>query len=137
MVVCNPLLLVRDVYPVGLIHGFGLSTRLPPLPLGEKGPEMFWRIISFNVGVEIGQVAALLVMLLVITELRKHHLFKRLSRVINDGLMLAGFMLLLMQLHGYLHNANPDEFGLSKDNHIHHHMSLEKQKNKIHIHDNL
>ena len=121
----------------GLIHGFGLSTRLQQLPLGEKGPEMFWRIISFNVGVEIGQVAALLVMLLVITELRKHHLFKRLSRVINDGLMLAGFMLLLMQLHGYLHNANPDEFGFSKDNHIHHHMSLEKQKNKIHIHDNL
>ena len=35
----------------GLIHGFGLSTRLQQLPLGEKGTGMLLRIISFNVGV--------------------------------------------------------------------------------------
>ena len=125
------------VFLFGLIHGFGLSTRLQQLPLGEKGMEMLGRIISFNIGVELGQIAGLAVMLLIITELRKLHLFKRLSRVLNDGIMLAGFLLFLMQMHGYLHTSNPDEFGFSKDNHIHHHMSLDKAKIKEHQHENL
>ncbi|MBT4762509.1 MAG: HupE/UreJ family protein [Bdellovibrionaceae bacterium] len=125
------------VFIFGLIHGFGLSTRLQQLPLGEKGVEMLGRIVSFNIGVEFGQIAALAIMLLVIKELRKLHLFERLSRVLNDGLMLAGFMLLLMQLHGFLHTSNPDEFGFSEDNHIHHHMSIEKTKSKNIKHDNL
>ena len=127
------------VFIFGLIHGFGLSTRLQQLPLGEQGSGMLMRIISFNVGVEFGQIAALMVMLLIITELRKFHLFKRLSRVLNDGLMLAGFMLLLMQLHGYLHTSNPDEFGFSNDNHIHHHLRIDQQKTEIKMnkHDNL
>ena len=112
------------VFIFGLIHGFGLSTRLQQLPLGEKGIEMLGRIVSFNIGVEFGQIAGLAIMLLVITELRKLHLFNRLSRVLNDGIMLAGFMLLLMQLHGYLHTSNPDEFGFSEDNHYHHHKDM-------------
>jgi len=125
------------VFLFGLIHGFGLSTRLQQLPLGEKGMEMLGRIVSFNIGVEVGQIAGLVIMLLIITELRKLHLFNRLSRVLNDGLMLAGFMLLLMQLHGYLHTSNPDEFGFSKDNHIHHHMIIDQARIKEHQHENL
>ncbi|MAF91712.1 MAG: hypothetical protein CL674_10620 [Bdellovibrionaceae bacterium] len=125
------------VFIFGLIHGFGLSTRLQQLPLGEKGMEMLMRIVSFNVGVEFGQIAGLVVMLFIIRELRKFHLFERLSRVLNDGLMLAGFMLLLMQLHGYLHTSNPDEFGFSNDNHIHHHMEMEKPQQQNYEHDNL
>lgn len=116
------------VFIFGLIHGFGLSTRLQQLPLGEKSSGMLMRIISFNVGVEMGQIAGLTVMLLIITELRKLHLFKRLSRVLNDGLMVAGFMLLLMQLHGYLHTSGPDDFGFSKDNHLHHHMEMKDEQ---------
>lgn len=125
------------VFIFGLIHGFGLSTRLQQLPLGEKGSEMLMRIISFNIGVEFGQIAALIVMLLVITQMRKHHMFAKLSRVFNDGIMLAGFMLLLMQLHGYLHTSSPDEFGFSEDNHIHHHMKMNQPKIKEYKHDNL
>jgi len=122
----------------GLIHGFGLSTRLQQLPLGEKGQEMLMRIISFNVGVELGQIAALVVMLFVMKELRNLKLFKNLSKVLNDGLVLAGFLLLLMQLHGYLHSSDPDEFGFSEDNHIHHHMKIEKAKrDRTHKHDSL
>lgn len=123
------------VFIFGLIHGFGLSTRLQQLPLGEKGSGMLMRIISFNVGVELGQIVALAIMLLIITQLRRHHMFKRLSRVFNDGIMLAGFMLLLMQLHGYLHTSGPDEFGFSEDNHMHHHMKLENEQE--YQHDNL
>jgi len=125
------------VFGFGLIHGFGLSTRLQQLPLGDQGFGMLMRIVSFNVGVELGQIAGLLIMLLVITELRKLHLFSRLSRVLNDGLLLAGFMLLLMQLHGYLHTSNPDEFGFSEDNHIHHHMQIEKSLTEQNKHDSL
>ena len=44
------------VFVFGLIHGFGLSTRLQQLPLGDRGREMFMRIISFNIGVEVGQL---------------------------------------------------------------------------------
>lgn len=129
--------LLAMVFIFGLIHGFGLSTRLQQLPLGEKGTGMLMRIISFNVGVEVGQIAALCIMLFFIQGLRRHHVFKRLSRVLNDGLIFAGFMLLLMQLHGYLHNDNPDEFGFSKDNHIHHHMDLDASQENTKQHDNL
>ncbi len=132
----SPNLLIM-VFLFGLIHGFGLSTRLQQLPLGEKGFEMLMRIVSFNVGVEFGQIAALLVMLFIIKELRKYHLFSRLSRVLNDGLMLAGFMLLLMQLHGYLHTSNSDEFGFSEDNHIHHHMKIDQPPIEEYKHDSL
>ena len=129
--------LLWAVFLFGLIHGFGLSTRLQQLPLGEKGMTMLMRIISFNIGVEVGQVAGLLVMLFIINELRKLHLFTRLSRVLNDGLMLAGFMLLLMQLHGYQHGANPDEFGFSEDNHYHSHEKMVKPKINKYKHDSL
>ena len=37
------------VFIFGLIHGFGLSTRLQQLPLGEEKLPMLWRILSFNV----------------------------------------------------------------------------------------
>lgn len=125
------LLLVVLVF--GLIHGFGLSTRLQQLPLGEKGIEMFLRIISFNIGVEVGQVIALSIMLAILSYFRNLKVFKKFSKVANNGLILAGFMLLLMQLHGYLHSSSPDEFGFSEDNHIHHHNKLDPNNQ----HDNL
>ena len=129
--------LLMMVFIFGLIHGFGLSTRLQQLPLGEKGSVMLMRIISFNVGVELGQIAALVVMLFFLSRLKKIGSFQRFSKVFNNGLILAGFMLLLMQLHGYLHNSDPDEFGFGKDNHYHHHMEMDEAvKNKT-GHDNL
>jgi hypothetical protein len=109
------------VFAFGLIHGFGLSTRLQQLPLGDDRWGMLGRIISFNVGVELGQVAALLVMVLVLSAWRKRASFARLGRVANDGLVGAGFLLFMMQLHGYLHGAYPDEFGFNADAHSHAH----------------
>ncbi|MCT4640730.1 MAG: HupE/UreJ family protein [Bacteriovoracaceae bacterium] len=129
--------LLMMVFIFGLIHGFGLSTRLQQLPLGEKGSGMLMRIISFNIGVEVGQVLALTVMLGVLSSVRNTQFFKRLSKVTNDGLILAGFMLLLMQLHGYGHTSNPDEFGFSEDNHYHYHLKLNVAKEQEYKHDNL
>lgn len=117
--------LLGMVFAFGLIHGFGLSTRLQQLPLGEKGAEMLGRIIAFNVGVEVGQIAALLVMLAVLNMWRKRPSFHVFSRVTNDGIMLVGFLLLLMQLHGYMHNRYQDEFGFNEDGHSHHHKDMQ------------
>ncbi len=129
--------LLMMVFIFGLIHGFGLSTRLQQLPLGERGSEMLMRIISFNVGVELGQIAALTVMLILLSGVRHTDFFKRFSRVANDGLVLAGFLLMLMQLHGYLHNSSPDDYGFSEDNHSHHHMKMAPPKVEQYQHDNL
>ena len=126
--------LLGMVFGFGLIHGFGLSTRLQQLPLGDDSIQMLLRIVSFNVGVEFGQIAALTLMLVVLTTWRKTRSFAKFSRVANDGLIVTGFMLLLMQLHGYLHTQSPDEFGFSEDNHAHHHMKMEvesKQEGEI------
>lgn len=50
--------------------------------------------------------------------------FKRFSQATNGLLMVLGFLLLLMQLHGYLHSSNPDEFPLNKDDHQHTHEDM-------------
>ncbi|WP_373001038.1 HupE/UreJ family protein [Sulfurimonas sp.] len=120
----------------GLIHGFGLSTRLQQLPLGEQNWDMLLRIISFNVGVELGQIVALIFMLIILTQWRKRESFLRLSRVANHALMFAGFMLFLMQMHGYLHTTNEEEFGFNKDAHHHIHMDMEA-KEKEYVYDSL
>ncbi|MFK7826970.1 MAG: HupE/UreJ family protein [Oligoflexales bacterium] len=132
----GPNLLIM-VFLFGLIHGFGLSTRLQQLPLGNKGLDMLLRIVNFNIGVELGQIFALSLMLIFLSSIRNSKPFKRFAKVANDGLILAGFMLLLMQLHGYLHHSHPDEFGFSKDNHLHHHEELEETESNNYKHDSL
>lgn len=96
------------IFGLGLIHGLGLSTRLQQLPLNTD--HLLMNIISFNIGIEIGQIAALTVMLLVIMIFRKSHLFPVFSKISNVFLMLAGGYLFLMQMHGYAHTSHPEEF---------------------------
>lgn len=67
--------LVGMVFAFGLLHGFGLSTRLQQLPLGEDGIGLVLRILSFNLGVELGQVLALSVMLLILAGWREAVLY--------------------------------------------------------------
>lgn len=125
------------VFLFGLIHGFGLSTRLQQLPLGEESLDMLLRIISFNIGVEFGQIIALIPMLFILMLWRKKESFMQQSKVANHVLMFAGFMLLLMQLHGYLHTANEDEFGFNKDAHTHIHLDMDAQESKQYTHGSL
>lgn len=96
------------IFGFGLIHGLGLSTRLQQLPLNAD--HLLMNIISFNVGIEIGQIAALSIMLLVIMAFRKSHFFPTFSKISNVFLMLAGGYLFLMQMHGYAHTSHPEEF---------------------------
>lgn len=120
--------LLAAVFVFGLIHGFGLSTRLQQLPLGDDNLGMLGRILSFNVGVEVGQIAALSAMLLVLSAWRKRPSFSKLSTAANTALMMAGALLLLMQLHGYSHDADPGAFRFPESEHRHVHEDMDLAK---------
>jgi hypothetical protein len=92
----NLLLLV---FIFGLVHGFGLSTRLQQLPLGQDG--LLLKILSFNLGVELGQIIALAVMLLLLNLWRKRPSFKQFSTASNVGLVIAGLGLFAFQMNGF------------------------------------
>lgn len=125
------------VFLFGLIHGFGLSTRLQQLPLGEDALSMLLRIVSFNIGVEFGQIIALIPILFILMLWRKKESFMQQSKVANHALMFAGFMLLLMQLHGYLHTTNEEELGFNKDAHTHIHLDMDAEELKQNTHGSL
>ena len=110
------------VFGFCFIHGFGLSTRLQELPLGDEG--IVLKIIAFNVGIEVGQIMALTVMLLLLAGWRARKSFGRFSRASNVALMLVGGLLLATQLHGYQHSAYADEFALNRDDHYHAHEDM-------------
>lgn len=120
--------LIAAVFGFGLIHGFGLSTRLQQLPLGNRD-DLLGKIIAFNVGVEFGQIAALVVLVGALAIWRKRPSFLQFSTAANWGLMAIGSLLLLMQLHGYQHDAYADDFGFNKDGHLHHHQDMNEETN--------
>lgn len=117
--------LTAMVFIFGLIHGFGLSTRLQQLPLGEN--DLVLKILSFNVGVEIGQIIALSIMLVLLSGWRKMDSFKKFSKAANVALLFAGGLLLLMQLHSFQHTQYPDDFPLNTDDHHHIHENMKKE----------
>ena len=91
------------VFCFGLAHGFGLATKLQALTLSEDG--LVANIISFNVGVEIGQLMALALLLVLINSWRASGGFLRNTTAFNVALMFAGFLLADYQLAGYFFAA--------------------------------
>jgi len=87
----------------GLFHGFGLATKLEDFALSPNG--LVANIVSFNVGVEIGQVIALTGVLLVLGYWRTRSGFLRHAFVTNGVLMACGFLLVGYQLSGYFLGA--------------------------------
>jgi hypothetical protein len=83
----------------GLFHGFGLATKLQELALSKDG--LIPNIISFNVGVEIGQMLALSAILIAMGYWRRSTVFARQAFNANVVLMIAGFVLMGYQLTGY------------------------------------
>ena len=84
----------------GLFHGFGLATALQDFALPPDG--LVTNIVSFNVGVEIGQVIALSFVLMVLTYWRTRKGFLQHALVTNGVLMACGFLLVGYQLCGYV-----------------------------------
>lgn len=87
------------VFGFGLIHGFGLATKLQDISLSRDG--LVTNMIAFNLGVEAGQVAALAFILTVMQLWRATPLFGKQAAAVNVGLMAAGFTLVQTQLYGY------------------------------------
>src|SRR5271165_2166219 len=83
----------------GLFHGFGLATKLQELDLSKNG--LVTNIISFNAGVEIGQVLALTAVLIALSAWRTQSGFLRQAFTANTVLMTVGFVLVGYQVAGY------------------------------------
>lgn len=83
----------------GLFHGMGLATKLQELHLSHRG--LLANLISFNVGVEIGQLIALSLMLGLMLMWRKARGFANQAVLANVLILTAGFVLMQYQLAGY------------------------------------
>jgi hypothetical protein len=83
----------------GLFHGFGLATKLQEFVQTQTG--LVTNIVSFNVGVEIGQVLSLTAILIGLGYWRTRKGFLRHAFVTNTLLMTGGFILVGHQLAGY------------------------------------
>jgi hypothetical protein len=83
----------------GLFHGLGLSTKLQDIALSRDG--LVTNMLSFNIGVELGQLLALGMMLIVFNVWRRSGSFWRYAFASNVVLMTAGFLLAGFQLTAY------------------------------------
>jgi hypothetical protein len=87
------------VFGFGLVHGFGLATKLQEYSLSRNG--LVTNIVSFNGGVEIGQFLALTAVLLALGYWRTRPGYLRHAYAANATLMTAGFVLVGYQMTGY------------------------------------
>ena len=96
--VSSPNLLAM-VFSFGLIHGLGLSTRLQSFDLGSG--QFLAKIISFNVGVELGQVLALIPILFIISKWKSYKSYNSFYKAANYYLVIAGVFLFIYQMYFY------------------------------------
>ncbi|HEU4409515.1 MAG TPA: HupE/UreJ family protein [Polyangiaceae bacterium] len=76
-------------FPFGLVHGFGFAGALRELALPKA--EVVGALVSFNLGVEAGQLAVLAVVLPALALARKSPAFARHGlRALSAGVVLAG-----------------------------------------------
>jgi hypothetical protein len=94
------------VFAFGLVHGFGLSTRLQQMTIADD-PRLVEKILAFNVGVELGQIAALLAMGAVLKLWRGGAEFPRLAQAANVALIVAGAGLFALQLGHFFAGTRP------------------------------
>ena len=83
----------------GLAHGFGLATKVQALDPSQNA--LVTNIVSFNVGVEIGQLLALSLILAFMMWWRSTSGFTRYAVATNVAILIAGFLLTEYQLAGY------------------------------------
>ena len=88
------------VFIFGLCHGLGLATKVQGLSLSADS--LVTNMLSFNVGVEIGQALALGLIVLVLAQWRQRVNFEKHAFIANTLLMGAGFVLAGYQFAGYL-----------------------------------
>lgn len=96
----SPNLLLM-VFIFGLIHGFGLSTRLQSFDVGTS--QFLAKIVSFNIGVELGQILALIPIVFVITQWKSKKSYQAFYKAANFYLIIAGIGLFIYQMYGYFY----------------------------------
>ena len=84
----------------GLLHGFGLATKILEYELSPDG--LLANLIFFNIGVEIGQILALVGILIAISFWRKSGNFLNHAYKANTFMMMLGFLLMFYQITGYI-----------------------------------
>ena len=87
------------VFLFGLFHGLGLATKLQDLGINDDG--LVGNLIAFNVGVELGQFAALFGFLMLSRPPGWEQYSPKTRVIVNVGLMIAGFALMAYQLALY------------------------------------
>ena len=92
------------VFGFGLVHGFGLSSKLQELKLNPDG--LIINMLSFNLGVEIGQIMALIFLLGIFFGLRSLRQFGRIAIGANMTLFAAGLVLFGLQMTGFFVGMN-------------------------------
>ncbi len=83
----------------GLIHGIGLATKILDYEIASEG--LIPNLLAFNVGVEIGQLLALALILIVMGYWRRTAGFWRHAYTANVVMMSMGFVLMGYQITGY------------------------------------
>ena len=88
------------VWVFGLFHGFGLATKLQALNISPDG--LLPNLLAFNLGVEAGQLVALLGIVVLVNLWRRGASFGSQAQVANGLIMTAGYVFLFYQLSGYV-----------------------------------
>ena len=87
------------VFIFGLIHGFGLSTRLQSFDIGTE--QILAKIVCFNIGVELGQITALIPIVFIISKWKTFKSYDTFYKGVNGFLIFAGIGLFIFQMYGY------------------------------------
>jgi len=88
-------------FAFGLIHGTGLATKILEYQISEDG--LLPNLLAFNVGVELGQILALCVILIVMGYLRRSDNFSKYAIGANGVMIFLGLALMTQHIFGYLH----------------------------------
>ena len=83
----------------GFIHGTGLATKILDYEIASDG--LLANLLAFNLGVEIGQILALSLILIVMGFWRRSSRFMRQAYTANVIMMSLGFVLMGYQITGY------------------------------------
>ncbi|NRP42360.1 HupE/UreJ family protein [Aliiroseovarius sp. xm-m-339-2] len=83
----------------GFFHGTGLATKILDYDIAPDG--LLPNLLAFNVGVEIGQIMALAMILIVMGYWRRSPAFLRQAYTANVVMMTLGFVLMGYQITGY------------------------------------
>ena len=83
----------------GLCHGLGLATKLMSLSISPDG--LIFNLLSFNLGVELGQILVLLFVVSLLNAWRTNPNFEKRAAVTNWLLVGAGSLIIINQAGEY------------------------------------